>query len=626
MTDETYSNNAAANLAELGKVNPALAQMLGNLEEKKYRTQPARSGLPTLVYQHDGQDFFIHSKFKPEDEALKLLQKLAPDANHIVVLGLGLGYHLDLLLQYKEPDTRVLLVEPDLEILKHSLKTLNWRELFARDDFFYCFGPDLNALSASIQNFLELVQFDHLAWLELPSEVRFNQGYFNVARQKIDSEIRTLFYDFKTRIAEEAVVPRNILKNIKGIMQTRAVKHLKDRFAGKPGFIVSAGPSLDRNILFLKKIRDRAVIICVDTALKPLLKRGIHPHFTVTADPSYKNYLHLQGCEKDIRYFLVADTGVAAKVFEDFNDHIFSVSLGKPIVKMIEENVGEIGELDAWGSVISLALSFALYLGLDPVVFLGQDFAFSGMRNHCRGTSWEEKWLEYSRDLGLLQRTEKQSISGIAKMTELEDIYGNPTMSSDRLLLYKNYLVKLLTSVQDRTFINASEGGILTEIEQQPLHHVISSYVYSSESLNFSGLFDIPRISKPRTQKQLNTFFKAKTGFFKKYRRKIKERLDKLEHIDDLTEPAMQTFLGETEQLKDQLYSNAQNGELVEMWSQGPIYHFLRKTRKLKPPARGFNRAYGKELAAMFKDYFQSLLPMLDSMIESFETGIKSLQ
>lgn len=626
MTDEKYLNNAAANLAELGKLNPAMAQMLATLEEKKYRTQPARSGLPTLVYFHDGQDFFIHSKFKPEDEALKLLQKLDDKSDHIVVLGLGLGYHLDLLLQYKAPQTRVLLVEPDLEILKHSLKTLNWKELFARDDFFYCFGPDLNALSTSIQNFLDLIRFDHLGWLELPSEVRFNQAYFNAAREKIDSEIRTLFYDFKTRIAEEAVVPRNILKNINGIMQTRAVKHLQDRFVGKPGFIVSAGPSLDRNILFLKKVRDRAVIICVDTALKPLLKRGIHPHFTVTADPSYKNYLHLQGCEKDIRYFLVADTGVSTRVFEDFNPHIFSVSLGKPIVKMIEENVGEIGELEAWGSVISLALSFALYLGLDPIVFMGQDFAFSGMRNHCRGTSWEEKWLEYSRDLGLLQRKEKQSISGIAKMTELEDIHGNPTMSSDRLLLYKNYLAKLLTSVSDRRFINASEGGILTEIEQQPLHKVMESYVYPAQPLDFSGLFDIPIISKPRTRKQLNTFFKAKASFFKKYRRKIKERLEKLEHIDELSEPALQTFLGETEHLKDQLYSNIQNGDLVEMWSQGPIYYFLKKSHKLSPPASGFDRAYGKDLAVLFREYFQNLLPILDSIIESFETGTESLQ
>jgi hypothetical protein len=626
MTDDGYVKQYEANLTWLQKQNPQLAQELSAVEEKNYRTEPSRSGLLTLVYRFDGQDFYIHSKFKPEAEAEKLVQKIDPGANHIVLLGLGLGYHLQLLLHLKEPGTRVLLVEPGLEILKHSFKTLDWKALLTRDDFFYCFGPDLNMLSASIHQFLDMVAFDDIAWLELPAEVRFNRSYFSNAHDKIDKEIRTLLYDFKTRLAEDAVVPLNVLKNINGILGARPVKQLENRFPGKPGIIVSAGPSLDKNILYLKKVRDRAVIICVDTALKPLLKRGIHPHFTITADPSYKNYLHLQGTEEEIEYFLVVDTGVSTRVYDDFNDHIFSVSLGKPIVQMIEQNVGEIGELDAWGSVISLALSFALYIGLDPIVFMGQDFAFSGMRNHCRGTSWEEKWLEYSRDLGLLQRMEKQSISGITKITELPDIYGNPSMSSDRLLLYKNYLARFLTSIPGRRFINASEGGVLTEIEQQPLRQVMETFIYHSEPIDFSSLSRIPRMSNPRNRKQLHKFFKAKLGFFKKYRRKVEESLEKLEASDGLGTPALRALMDETERLKNQLYDNVQNGDLVEMWSQGPIYNFLRRSRKLEPPPAGFDEAYAGELVDLFRDYFQKLLPTLNSVISGFDIGIGSLQ
>ncbi len=620
------ANLYESNITALQKFNPQLLQLLTSLKEERYRTEPARSGFLTLIYGHKGQEFYLHSKFKPEEEALKLVQKVDLKADHIIVFGLGLGYHLELLLTLKAKNSRLLLVEPDLEIVKHSLKTMDWQGLLSRHDFFYCFGSDLNLLATVIGQTVDVITLDRVEWVELASETRLLQAYFSTARQKIDSEIKTLLYDFKTRLAEDAMVPRNILKNIRGLLNSRPLKALKNKFAGKPGVIVSAGPSLDRNILYLKKIRDRAVIICVDTALKPLLKRGIHPHFTVTADPSYKNYLHLQGTERDIRYFILADTGVAAQVYADFHSHLFSVSLGKPILKMIESNMGELGELEAWGSVISLTLNFAIYLGLEPIVFMGQDFAFSGLRNHCRGTSWEENVMEYTRDLDHIQRTEKQGISGIAKILEIPDIYGHKTMSSDRLLLYKNYLTKSLTSYPAKRFINASEGGVLTEIETMPLVEVLKTWVYPGSPIDFSKLFTIPTLGNPQSKKQLLTFFKGKVNFFKKYARKIAEKIATLNALENMGSESLKSIIQETEKLKDQLYTNPHNGEIVEMWTQGPIYHFLKRLAKVEKPATGFNDAYGKELGVLFRDYFLQLSPTLSSIISSFEDSINDLQ
>ena len=52
-----------------------------------------------------------------------------------------------------------------------------------------------------------------------------------------------------------------------------------------PAFIVSAGPSLDKNIDELKNIKGRGVIMAVDTAIKPLLKKGIVPDIVASVDP-----------------------------------------------------------------------------------------------------------------------------------------------------------------------------------------------------------------------------------------------------------------------------------------------------------------------------------------------------
>ncbi|MGE5341178.1 MAG: motility associated factor glycosyltransferase family protein [Candidatus Omnitrophota bacterium] len=615
-----------ANLTAIKQTHAHLYQVLTSITDTIYRTEPARSGLLTLICRHENQDFYLHSKFKPEDEALKSIQnpKINLHADHFIVLGLGLGYHLQLLLDHKPKTSRVLLIEPNPAIVNHSLKTLDWATLLNRKDFFFCLGTDPNVLAASLQQFIDVTTFESLENIELPSEIRFAEPFFKTCRQTIDNEIKSLLYDFKTRLAEDAVVPRNILKNIHHILHTRPVKTLENRFRGKPGFIVSAGPSLDKNILFLKKIKNRGVIICVDTALKPLLKRGIHPHFTITADPSYKNYLHLLGTESELTYFLVSDTGISSNVYTDFNDHLFSVSLGKPIMHMIEQNIGEIGQLDAWGSVISLALSFAIYIGTDPIVFLGQDFAFTNMRNHCRGTSWEDSWMENSRDLDAMQRAENRSIGGISKVSDTRDIDDAPTMTSDKLLLYKNYLAKIFPTYPKHHFINATEGGILTEIEPQPLHRVLETTVYPQEPIDIQSVFDIPTLYNSENKKKLMVFFRAKTDFFKKYKHKLLDIGDKLKTAETLAFSSIYPLLEEAHQLKNLLYANPQNGDIAEMWSQGPIFEFLKRYKKLEP--HGVSPDNAGEWVRLFRDYFEKLFPLISGIKDSFEDALKNLR
>lgn len=622
-------NPIETNLDGIKNVHYQMWRMLSAVEPVNYRTEASRAGEPTLIWKTGNQDFYIHSKFNPAAEAVKLVGKHDLNNEHIILFGLGLGYHLEQIMLNKAPDARVLLVEPDIEIVYHSLNYLNWAALLNRPDFFYFVGGDTNVLASTVEEFVNVVTFDRLEVINLPSEVRFNAEFFGAAQELIDNEIRSLLYDFKTRIAEQAVVPRNVLKNTANLLHTRPVRALKEKFKGSPAIIVSAGPSLDKNIFHLKKIRDRAVIICVDTALKPLLNRGIQPHFTVTADPSFKNYLHLQGTETGIRYFLAAETGISTQVYKDFSKHIFTVSLGKPIVKMLEQNIGEIGEVDAWGSVISLAVNFAIYMGLGPIVFLGQDFAFTGMRNHCRGTSWEEKWLEDHSDLDQLQRKERSSITGNTSISEAKDIYGNPAMTSDRLLLYKNYMAKIVKSYPGCRFINSSEGGIFSEIPAQPFYRVMQEYIFPAPVLDIDALFDIPVLYNPRSKTKLNTFLKGKLNFFKKYRNKVDAYNKETAEPASMPLGTLEAFVRRSDDLKNQLYGNVQNGDIVELWSQGPIYDFLRRSHQLEKKKNAENlppHTVNTELAELYRDYFTKLHPLLANIASSFEDSINSLR
>ncbi|MCP5046971.1 MAG: motility associated factor glycosyltransferase family protein, partial [bacterium] len=192
----------------LQKELPGLMQLIDAVPPVKCKTETAKNGSLTLIYSLNGTPYYLHSKFNPERESEKILQNKNLEADHIVILGLGLGYHLQAIFEKKDPLARVLLVEPEIEILHHSLKVLDWAHLLKRKDFFYVFGADLNVIMETVHDFINIGAFDQLEFIELSSETRLLRSFFTKARETLDSEIKANIYDFKTRLAESYMVPR----------------------------------------------------------------------------------------------------------------------------------------------------------------------------------------------------------------------------------------------------------------------------------------------------------------------------------------------------------------------------------------------------------------------------------
>ena len=55
-----------------------------------------------------------------------------------------------------------------------------------------------------------------------------------------------------------------------------------------PAILVSAGPSLDKNISELKKAQGKAFIVVVDAALRTVLRAGVRPDLTIFLRTSSK--------------------------------------------------------------------------------------------------------------------------------------------------------------------------------------------------------------------------------------------------------------------------------------------------------------------------------------------------
>ena len=100
--------------------------ILEQIKEKKasgrYHTYPARVEGMFYIESADEGSLLLHSRFNPLREAEMWASKQELDGiAHVVLFGLGLGYHAEALLRRK-PELQLYIYEPDMEVFLASLE------------------------------------------------------------------------------------------------------------------------------------------------------------------------------------------------------------------------------------------------------------------------------------------------------------------------------------------------------------------------------------------------------------------------------------------------------------------------------------------------------------------------
>ena len=286
---------------------------------------------------------------------------------------------------------------------------------------------------------------------------------------------------------------RNIIANEEMIKKGKGVREF---FVGErasltkdiPAIVVSAGPSVDKNLHLLPKAVGKAVILVVDSMVKNVMNLGIKPDIVITTDAEWGEW---GNCLDDLPMSvkgvpLLADVFVNKKVIEVWEAQggkVFWYAVvaveGHPLSQIVEPEFtgGPIGRLACGGCVSSVAFAFAQgALRCDPVIMIGQDCGYYEKRHH------HATGIDFA---------EEQSVEQVD-----EDIYGRPILTTPVL---KTYAFWLETIVSGRytpgspningTFINATEGGIVKKgWLLQPFSYVIKKYLtkkYNIQKLLF---------------------------------------------------------------------------------------------------------------------------------------------
>ena len=372
-----------------------------------YELIPTKSGLPTVKTAVNGHEFYIHSKYDPGKEAKDLVSRTHYEKNDVVfILGLGLGYHLAELVKLY-PDNMFIIMETDSGMY-NSFFNVTRSELIKNRNCFYLSEKDFG----DINNFIS-----YLTEVRKLKDVKFkifkHNGSIQTAPEKyrsLEDELMGAFAFYYSNILTEknfqALWERNIKKNLKDIKKSRILKELKNFYAKKPMIIVSAGPSAEEHIPFIKKNQDKMVIVSVDTALRYLLKNRIKPHYVLSLDAKYENmgdFKFLDTCHETKLIYDIVSFPLIRKMFHDkyitYTQKLirdFYTGELKEIrdesLKAVLKEYGDFGGLQSGGSVSTNAFDFALYTGADPVYLVGLDLKYINFKTHLRG-SYKEKYL-----------------------------------------------------------------------------------------------------------------------------------------------------------------------------------------------------------------------------------------
>ncbi len=492
------------NLKVLEKRNPVLKERLQWPSPDEYDLEWVGEGpLKSLRRRTiDGQFTLLHSSRDPEKEANrwadgKVSQK--PVFN-LIVFGAGLWYHI-WSLAYRLQGTleNIVIVEQSEGVVRKGLEIRDLTPILGNEHTVLLVNPSPQEFRQVLNNLLTTLTLDDVLVAEHEPSMACAPEFYAQLKQTLEESLEAGRILLRTKVESGGMIQENILRNLPAMFSHPSGSLFQGILKGTPGFIVAAGPSLDRNKHYLRNVGDRGLIIAVDTTYPILRREGIHPHLSVTADPTPLNLKHYVDFPCMDETFLFFSPSVHWEVLNRVEAKL--VSLPLPVSRTLNRFPTTLGMplyLKPGLNVAQTALSLAIYLGCDPVVFVGLDLSFgrTGGGTHAEGAALRRTITPSSQP----GRMVVELLGTGPTHEEFEPVYvpGNDSQDVPTSKFWLSYLRSIEQDVSESAVrcINATEGGAKIDgTEIMPLAQAIDQVCLQE--------IDI----RPRLQKALKSFY-----------------------------------------------------------------------------------------------------------------------
>lgn len=207
-----------------------------------------------------------------------------------IFIGVGLGIHL-LEVDKKIRSEEYLLIEDDLELFRLSLFTTDYEQLGKNSVLHFSIAQKANEFALVVNNFLRgtfmsnrFLKYYHLQSHDI-EKIKLIQNALSIQSFMIFT------YDFTLD---------KLLRPLEYINRGFRVLNLTQKqnnspFFEKPVLLLAAGPSLQKNIAWVKSNQDKFIIVAVSATLKKLYAENITPDIVTHIDGFEMSMLHFDG-------------------------------------------------------------------------------------------------------------------------------------------------------------------------------------------------------------------------------------------------------------------------------------------------------------------------------------------
>ncbi|EAH8671208.1 motility associated factor glycosyltransferase family protein [Campylobacter jejuni] len=280
----------------------------------------------------------------------------------------------------------------------------------------------------------------------------------------------------------------HLLQNIPSMLESipfqRILSERKNKFEN--AIVVSAGPSLAKQLPLLKAYQDKAVIFCADGALSMLEKEGIVPDYVTNLDFTDLAMKFFQNKENKTSLNILSCATHPNLVH--FLDNKSVVLRDDPLYQRF--NLNDFGYIGTGTHVSHFSYTLALALGFKNIIMIGQDLAFDEKGNsHSKGFDFGEK---FSGE----ENIDKLKVPAYAGKGE---VLTHITWNDYRIKL--EYL--FACNDQKAKFYNATEGGARINFTEELSFKECCEKLLTKEKPKF----ELPKsLTKNRSDKLLVKF------------------------------------------------------------------------------------------------------------------------
>ncbi|EOH5331383.1 6-hydroxymethylpterin diphosphokinase MptE-like protein [Campylobacter jejuni] len=276
---------------------------------------------------------------------------------------------------------------------------------------------------------------------------KFYEDVWHKADELCEKNIKVVIRNLNSSLCIGFECYSHLLQNIPSMLESipfqRILSERKNKFDN--AIVVSAGPSLAKQLSLLKAYQDKAVIFCADGALSMLEKEGIIPDYVTNLDFTDLAMKFFQNKENLKQSIIALECATHPNIVRSLNaENCMIVLRNKALYQRF--NLNDFGYIDTGTHVSHFSYTLALALGFKNIIMIGQDLAFDKEGNsHSKGFDFGEKF------------------SGEENIDKLKvPAYGGKGEVLTHIT-WNDYRIKLeylfACNEQKAKFYNATEGG-----------------------------------------------------------------------------------------------------------------------------------------------------------------------